>query len=284
LRPFYRARGRQAEPNLVQVRSTFVELADVGSRRDWMEVLGRVGLVAKGVSYALVGALAIGVALDAGGDTTSREGALHTLAGNAFGTIVLVLLALGFAAYALWRVLQAIRCDEWPKRLGYLGRAAIYGSLAYSAARIVAGAGGGESQNEKAHKTTATVLSWPAGQWLVGAGALVVIGVGLWNLYRGISRKFEDKWVSRSDAAQRWGGRAGVVGHTARFVVFALIGVFAIKAAVEYDPKDAVGLDGALQKLAQQSYGSVLLGLTAAGLLAYAVYCWVDARYRDVTR
>jgi hypothetical protein len=261
-----------------------VELADVRSQRDWMEVLARVGLVAKGVSYALVGALAIGVALHAGGDTTSREGALHTLAGNTFGAIVLVLLALGFAAYALWRVLQAIRSDGWPKRIGYLGRAAIYFALAFSAAKILVGAGGGESQTQKAHKTTATVLSWPAGQWLVGAAALVVIGVGLWNLYRGISRKFEDKWIKRSDAAQKWGGRAGMVGHTARFVVFTLIGVFAIKAAAQYDPKDAVGLDGALQKLAQQSYGSALLGLTAAGLLAYAVYCFVDARYRDVSR
>ena len=90
----------------------------------------------------------------------------------------LALLAAGFAAYALWRVLQAIYGDKWAKRIGYLGRAAIYFGLAYSAARILAGAGGGESQNEKAHKTTAVVLSWPAGQWLVGAAALVAIGVG----------------------------------------------------------------------------------------------------------
>jgi hypothetical protein len=249
-----------------------------------MEVLARVGLVAKGVSYALVGALAIGVALGVGGDTTSRDGALHALAGNTFGTVVLVLLVLGFAAYAFWRVLQAVRCDGWPKRLGYLGRGAIYFGLAYSAARIVAGAGGGESQTEKAHKTTATVLSLPAGRWLVGAAALVVIGVGLWNLYRGLSRKFEDKWIERSDAAQTWGGRAGIVGHAARFVVFTLIGIFAIKAAAQYDPQSAVGLDGALQKLAQQTYGSALLALTAAGLVAYALYCFVDARYRDVAR
>jgi MFS family permease len=256
----------------------------VRSGRDWQELLARVGLVAKGVSYALVGVLAIGVALGIGGDATSRDGALHALAGNAFGEIVLVLLAAGFAAYALWRVLQAFYCDEWPKRLGYLGRAAIYFSLAFSAARILAGAGGGESQNEKAHKTTGMVLSWPAGRWLVGAAALVAIGVGLWNLYRGISRKFEDKWVKRSGAAETWGGRAGVVGHIARCVVFTLIGIFAIKAAIDYDPHEAEGLDGALQKLAHQPYGSVLLGVTAAGLVAYAVYCFVDARYRDVTR
>ncbi len=254
------------------------------SERDWQQILGRVGLVAKGVSYALVGVLAIGVALGIGGDTTSRNGALHSLAGNPFGEVVLVLLTAGFAAYALWRVLQAIYGDKWAKRIGYLGRAAIYFALAYSAVRILVGAGGGQSQNEKAHKTTAVVLSWPAGQWLVGAGALVAIGVGVWNLYRGLSKKFEDKWVDRSATGEKWGGRVGLVGHVARFVVFTLIGVFALKAAIDYNPKDAVGLDGALQKLAQQSYGSLLLGVTAAGLVAYAVFCFFDARYRDVNR
>jgi hypothetical protein len=205
---------------------------------------------------------------------------LHDLAGTSLGKIGLVLLAAGFAAYALWRAVQAVRCDGWGKRLGYLGRAAIYAGLAASAARIVAGSGGSGSQNAKAHKAAAIVLSWPGGPWLVGAAALVLIGVGGWNLYRGLSGSFEDKWVGGGET-RRVGRWAGVVGHCARFVVFALMGVFALKAAVDFDPKAAVGLDGALQKLAHQSYGQLLLGVTAAGLLAYAAYCFVDARYRD---
>jgi hypothetical protein len=254
------------------------------SRRDWFEILGRAGLAAKGASYALVGVLAIGVALGIGGDATSRNGALHALAGNAFGEIALALLAAGFAAYALWRVLQAFSADKWGKRLGCFARAAIYFGLAYSAVRILVGAGGGQSQNQKAHKAAAVVLGLPGGPWLVGLAGAVIFGVGCWNLYRGLTRSFEDKWVERGETAERWGGRAGVVGHCARFVVFALIGAFAIKAAVDYNPQDAVGLDGALQKLAHQSYGQVLLGLTAAGLIAFAAFCLVDARYRDVSR
>ena len=129
------------------------------------------------------------------------------------------------------------------------------------------------------------MLSWPAGTWLVGVAGAIVIGVGLWNAYRGLSRKFEDKWETggASEAARTWGSRAGVAGHLARGLVFALIGVFAIKAAVDYNPKDAIGLDGALQKLAHQAYGPWLLGLTAAGLVCYGLYCLVDARYRDVS-
>ena len=247
---------------------------------EWEEPLARAGLVAKGVSYGLVGVLAIGVASGVGGATTSRQGALHHMAGNGFGEVVLVLLCIGFAAYAVWRVIQAVHDDEWTKRIAYLGRAVIYAGLTYSAAEILAGSGGGESQSHKAHKATAVVLRWPAGRELVIAASVVVVGVGLWNLYRGLSRSFADKWRGHST----WGCRVGVAGHVARFVVFALIGVFAFRAAIDYDPKDAVGLDGALQKLAHAGYGPYLLGLTAAGLVAYGLYCFVDARYRDVTR
>jgi hypothetical protein len=86
-----------------------------------------------------------------------------------------------------------------------------------------------------------------------------------------------------SETERKWGGLAGVAGHLARAVVFGLIGVFVIKAAVDYEPKNAIGLDGALQKLAHASYGPWLLGLTAAGLLCYGLFCLVDARYRDVS-
>jgi Domain of Unknown Function (DUF1206) len=270
------------------------QIADRGlgahSRADWQQALGRVGLVAKGISYGLVGVLAIGVAVGLGGQATSNQGALHDLAGTGFGTFVVVLLCFGFVAYAAWRVMQAVTLREhdgkkaWGTRIAYLGRAAAYAALAYSGARIVAGSGN-QSQNQKAHKTTSIVLSWPGGTWLVGIIGAAVIGLGLWNLYSGLSRSFEDKWHGAMSASARtWGVRAGIVGHVARFVVFALIGIFAIKAASDYNPKDSVGLDGALQKLAHQSYGSFLLGVTAAGLIAYAVFCFFDARYRDLTR
>jgi hypothetical protein len=261
--------------------------------RGWYAVVARTGLVAKGLSFALVGVLAAKLAIGHGGKATSREGALAQLAHHPFGKAVLIALALGFAGYALWRFVQAIaeRCDgdeneatTWAKRAGYVGRGLIYAGLTFSTLKLVAGAGH-ESQNERAHKSTAMVLGWPAGRYLVGAAGLVVIGVGLWNLYRGLARKFEDKWrVGRlSPSVRKWGGRAGVLGHVARFVVFGLIGVFLVKAAIDYKPKDAIGIDGALQKLVQASYGPFLLGLTAAGLVAYGIYCLVDARLRDVS-
>jgi hypothetical protein len=267
---------------------------DAESGRGWYAVVARSGLVAKGLSFALVGALAIKLALGDGGQATSRQGALQSLAHHSFGKIVLVLLACGFAAYAVWRFIQAYaeRADDgdgeakiWGKRAGYAARGLIYAGLTYSTVRIVTGSGGGQSQDSKAHKSTAMVLSWPGGRWLVGIAGVCLIGVACWNLYRGLARKFEDKWRVGSLSAfwRTWGGRAGVLGHVARFVVFGLIGVFVTKAAIDYKPKDAIGLDGALQKLSHASYGPFLLGLTAVGLVAYGAYCLVDARLRDVS-
>ena len=258
----------------------------------WYGVLARSGLVAKGASYGLVGALAVKLAFGDGGKATSRQGALQALAQHSFGKIVLVLLALGLAGYAIWRFVQAVaerdedgKLKTWGKRAAYVGRGLIYAGLTFSAIKILVGSGGNESQSEKAHRTTATILGWPAGRWLVGAAGLVIVGVGLWNVYRGLSKKFEDKWRTggMSPLARTWGGRAGIVGHLARGIVFGLIGIFVTKAAVDYSPKDAIGLDGALRKLAGASYGPYLLGITAAGLVCYGLYCLVDARYRDVS-
>jgi hypothetical protein len=263
----------------------------------WYGGVARAGLVAKGVSYGLVAVLAIGVAFGAGGKTTSRSGALATLADESWGKIVIVLLALGFAAYALWRFIQAVFEDEdegegeakgaakkWGKRAGYVGRGLIYAGLTYTTVKLLVDSGSQKSQNQQAKETTSTVFDWPAGRWIVALIGLAVIGAGVWNVYRGLSRKFEEKWRGGMSRTERtWGGRAGVVGHVARGVVFGLIGVFLFKAAVEYDPDDAIGLDGALQKLADAPHGPWILALTAIGLLAYGVYCLVDARYRDVS-
>jgi Domain of Unknown Function (DUF1206) len=246
--------------------------------------------VAKGVSFAIVGVLALQLALGKGGKSTSREGALATLGQHSFGQWLLFALAAGFAAYALWRLAQAFfeRDEEdhklWGKRIGYLARAAIYTALAYSAVKIATGETETQSQNERARRATAEVFSWPAGRWIVGLAGLCVIGAGIYNGYRGLSCKFAERWNTgeMSAAVRRWATRIGVVGLLARLVVFGLIGAFAVKAAFEYDPKEAIGLDGALQKLAHTTYGPWLLGLTAAGLLAYAAYCFADARYRRV--
>lgn len=273
-----------------------VDLALLTSRRAgrsrWLGWAGRLGLVAKGISYALVGALAIALAAGLGGRAAGREGALEVVAGELYGRILMVALAAGFAAYALWRLAQAIldRDDDGndgtgiAKRVGYLGRAVIYGSLTVTALTLLDGTGSRESDTGEARRQTAEVLTWPAGRWLVaGAGIGFLVAAGF-NGFRAFTQKFERKWktAEMGDRTQGWLAGIGSVGLLARFVVFGLIGLFLVKAAWEYDPSEAIGLDGALRTVVDGPYGGALLGALAAGLLAYAAFCFVEARYRRV--
>ena len=259
----------------------------------WVEGLGRYGLVAKGISYGLVGVLAGALALSEGGKATSREGAFEQLAREGgYGKPLLVALALGFLAYAAWRIVQAIfdrdregsDAKALAKRAGYVGRAVIYVALAVAAIQLLDGTGGGGSSGVEEKSLTARVLDYPAGRWLVGLVGLAFIGAALFNAYRAFTQKFEENWnAGEMSATERtWLPRLSSLGLLARFVVFGLIGWFLVKAAWQHDPKEAIGLDGALQKVIQASYGTVLLGIVAAGLLCYALFCFAEARYRDV--
>ena len=269
---------------------------DANQGRGWYSWLARLGLLAKGVSFSIVGVLALELALGEGGKATSRHGALRTIADEPLGRVLLVLLALGFAAYAIWRFVQAFaereddsramsEAKKWAIRAGYVGRGLIYAGLAVTTARLLTGSSGGESQNQQVKERTAMVFDWPGGRWLVGIAGLAIAVLGVWNLYEAFARKFEDQWRKgqMSSTERRWGGRIGVAGHLARAIVFGLIGAFVTKAALDYDASDAIGLDGALQKLVNTNHGPYLLGVTAVGLICYAIYCLVDARYRDVS-
>jgi hypothetical protein len=101
---------------------------------------------------------------------------------------------------------------------------------------------------------------------------------------RALTRSFRDELKEEQMGRQerRWYTPIGVVGHLARALVFLLVGGFVIKAAYEYDAQEAIALDGALRKLAEASYGPVLLSCVAAGLFGYGLFCLVQARYREV--
>ena len=255
-----------------------------------MEKLARFGLVAQGVSYGLVAVLAIELALGQGGKATDREGALRTIAHDPLGRLIVIALAAGFGCYTLWRLTEAVlgrklesreKVSAW-KRVGALGKAAIYGSLCAAAVSILIGEGGGSGSKEK--EATAGILGWPAGRWIV-MGIAAAIGIAaLWNFWRGVTGRFlkQLKTGEMSPRVRTWTTRIGVVGHLARAVVFGLIAWFFFKAAADYDAKKARGLDGALRKLANETYGTWLLSIVAVGLFAYGVFCLIQARYREI--
>jgi len=249
--------------------------------------LARAGLVARGVVYLVIGVLALELALGEGGKATNQTGALKTIAGQSFGQLLLIVLAIGLGGYSLWRLLRAAvghgaeQQDSTGDRIAALASGIAYGILCITAIKILTESGAGSGTPKEA---TGGVLDWTGGTVIVAIAGAIMIGVAAYQAYKGLAKKFlEDANTGEMSEGVRKGYTAlGVFGHVARAVVFALIGYGLIKAAVDYNPKQAIGLDGALRELADASYGPVLLALVAVGLSGFAIYSMVDARYRKV--
>jgi hypothetical protein len=254
------------------------------------EALARAGLVTRGAVYAIIGILAIQVATRSGGTPSNQRGALETIERQPFGQSLLVATAVGLGGYALWRFVQAI-AGQGPEGGGdhsTFGRASAavsgcaYGGMCALAVSLLLGASSQSSNNP--HRSAAGVLGWPGGQWIVAAVGIAFVATGLYQGYRGASQDFldEEKTERMGPVMRTWMPRIGTAGYLARMVVFCLVGVFAIRAAIDYAPKKAVGLDGALQTLSRQTYGTVLLAVVAAGLIAFGLFSITESRYRRI--
>jgi hypothetical protein len=257
------------------------------ARSGGFEGLARAGFVARAAVYLVIGILAIELAAGSGGANPSQQGALKAVAAQPFGQVLLILIAIGLAGYALWRLVRALLghgpegADRGLDRVVALASGVVYSVLCALAVEILLGSGG---RSGSAKSATAGVLGWPAGTWLVGIAGAVLVGVGLYQGYRAAGKKFlaDSKTEDMSPAVRRWIEWVGTVGYLARMLVFGLVGVFLIRAAVDYNPDKAVGLDGALAKVDHASYGPFLLGIVAAGLIAFGVYSLADSRYRRI--
>jgi hypothetical protein len=249
--------------------------------------LARAGLVARGVLYGVIGALSIGLAAGAGGKTTSQTGALKTIAHQPLGTVALIALVVGLAGYASWRLLEGVsgfgggRTASTSHRVSAIASGVAYAALCGVAIEILAGS---SPSSGGARHATAGVLGWPGGPVYVAIAGVLLLGAGVYQGYKGLARTFcEDSQMERMSAEVRRTFTAlGVAGYCASGVTFLLIGYGLIKAAVDYSPKSAVGLDGPLQELIHASYGPLLLGIVAAGFIAFALFSIADARYHRV--
>lgn len=255
-----------------------------------IQLWARMGFAVGGVLYVIIGVLALLVALENRGRPAGPEGAIQRIGARPFGHVLLAIAAAGFLGYALWCFIQAIfdtdhdgnnlkgvalRVGEFCSGLAYIG----LGILTLH--RI----DGEHSNSNAAQHWTAKLLAYSWGPWIVGLIGIIIGGVGLALLVYAVQERFRKylRLGQVNSSGHHWIIQLGKWGYSAQGVVFCVIGAFLVSAATHSDPRKVQGLDGALQSMVQQRYGPWVLGIVAAGLVAYGLFMLVEARYRQLT-
>ncbi len=254
-----------------------------------------LGLLGYALIHLLVAWLALQLAWGPGrartaGRSTDSAGALDVLAESPFGDGLLWALAASLAGLCAWQAVEVLRHHRsvpgpGPRRREALvqlvktvGTAVLYGFLAVSAVRAALGLRAGRREEQE---TVRGVLSWPGGQVLVVAVALVVVGIGVYHVRKGWRSDFlgEIDLAAVSPALRTLAHRSSQVGFVLKGVALVLVGVVVGWAAATFDADSATGLDGALRTVATGAWGPAVLTVVATGLAAFAVYLLARARH-----
>lgn len=262
------------------------EKAEEAARSPWVERLGTMGIATHGVIYLLIAAIAgsVGFGGGGGGGQASSTGAISRLADQSYGTVLLAIVAVGLAGYGLLRLLQAFTNPDGEDglkgaltRASYVIRFFIYGGLTFYTLRQLFGGGGGGGGSET--KLTGQLLELPGGRFLVGIVALVMLGVGAYQLYSGVTQKFMDRLGDANAKQTKIARILGTIGHLARGVVFGTVGVLFARAALQSDSSEAGGVDKAIDTISSTPAGPWVLTVIALGLACYGAYNLALARW-----
>jgi hypothetical protein len=256
-------------------------------------VLGRFGYAARGIVYGLVGMLAGETALGISTVPTDSNGAILTIYQQPFGRYLLGAVTVGLFSYALWNVVSAIFDLEKRgtdargvgTRLSFLLVGGSYAFLGWAALELLLGsASAGGGSDSLARDWTATFLDLPYGVGLVVAAGVFILLGALVQFFIAITAEFAQRLaLERAFGVTRILVRGlGRIGYVSLGIVLGIVGAFLIVAALEHNPGEAKGLGGALAAVASQPFGPVLLGIVAAGLIAYGLYSLAEGRYRRI--
>jgi hypothetical protein len=270
-----------------------------GASGVWLRAMSRIGLVCRATVYLLVGYLAFRLALTThgrAGAPASSAGAVQEAVAYTWGRVPLVLLVAGLAAYALTQLLEAVfrpahatgKLGRWRQRAVSSWGCLLYSAFCLSTARLLVEAQPKQTALSEQRQDTgmaADLLRTGWGRLLLVLAGLLVVAAGVEACRRAIRLDFRERFTAEqmSRALAMLTRVLGAVGSVARAVVFVLVGLFLLKAAVLSSPNQARGLDAIFRAVASSAYGSWLLALLASGLLCYGLYCLLEARYRDLT-
>lgn len=251
-------------------------------------VAARFGYAAEAVVYSVLGVLALMAAFGiGGGKLTDNKGALETLGEQPFGSVLLWAAALGMVCYALWNGVRAALDPEHKGkdgkallvRTGFAVSSAAHVLLAVYAAQLAYGDAPSSSGGPRTY--VGELLTYPLGGWLVAAIGVVGIAFGIAQVVKAVRGKVGRQYALAGLDARlcKMVLRAARVGVFARGLVFAVVGLSLLTAAVKHDPSQANGFGEALRELARTPLGIWLHVFVAAGLLAYGIHLFFVARW-----
>lgn len=267
--------------------------AKEAARSTAAEWVGRVGIVARGLVYGIAGVLSLVVAAHGLGSSSgqgeqaagSPTGAIREIADAGWGRVVLLVLAVGFVCYALWRLADAVggrRDDGFWQTVASSFLALMYVFLAWTAAKAALTGSSGSSGSEKSQSLSASLMGGvPLGRWIVALIGVVIIGVGVGIVVYVLKRGWLDAWQQAPRRVRLAAQPLGYAGYISRALAYMGVGGLFIAAAVTFDPEKAKGLDGTLQQLTRQPYGPWLLLGFALGLFCYMAYSWLEGAYAE---
>ncbi len=251
--------------------------ASRAGRSSAVAALARVGMVVSGVVHLLVGWIALQLAWGSPSQNADTSGAFGSLASNPLGLGLLWAGVVGFLALAAWQLSETLTASETKDKVKAAAKTVVNLALAWSALRFALGSGSDSA--EQSSSTTSTLLAQPAGVALVVVLGLAVVGVGVHHVISGVKRRFVKDLRSHPGT---FVVRAGQLGYVAKGIAFAIVGGLFVTAAIQHDPEEATGLDGALRTVLEAPFGKVLLTLVALGLAAYGVYSIAKAKHAKV--
>jgi hypothetical protein len=254
-----------------------------------LEAITRIGFVGYGLFHLAITWLAIQIAIHRSSGEASQTGAFRLLERQPAGHGLLVVIAIGLGAMALWQLLlaavghtQYAAGRRTAERLASVGRVVVYGFLLWTDVRVLNGSAGSASSSQQS--ATAGMLGHTGGRWLVALAGLAIIGIGIGLAIYGGQKAFRSKLAlgSARPAVRTAVVRLGQVGYIAKGVAFGIVGGLLLDAALSDQASRSRGLDGALRMLAEQPFGIALLIVIAIGFASSGIYCFAQSRYRKI--
>jgi hypothetical protein len=218
---------------------------------------------------------------------TDKQGVFSFIEKQTGGQVMLSVIALGLLCYGVWRGIQTFAGTEdkgdnakgLAARSRYLFSGLIYTSLAAYAIKMLFT--GSNTSGDSKQSMAQELLSKPYGDWLAGIGAAIMIGVGIYQVYYGLSEKYR----KHADKAGHAAGKkillsAGKIGYVARGIVWLIVGWLFAKAALHSNAREAGDTSKAFSFL-EASYGPYLLAAVAVGLICYGLFNFIRVRYES---